>query len=189
MGNMTAAETVAWMADVSIATRQVIGPDRFISHAPQAPYFGPISSNSTLWAGPTGCYSGVAAQAVWTPPGATAPVPAIDWHNCQFYNQGRTCYTTYDGIFTRSASDCAVFPGTSVAEIASYGVLIDSIVVGKYLLKKDASNGYVTAANMSSFMSVAAQQLNYAGGVMCWAWKAANSPSWISTIYPSALLG
>ena len=33
---------------------------------------------------------------------------------------GSTCYTTYNGIFVTSSSDCSVFPGTSVQEIASY---------------------------------------------------------------------
>jgi hypothetical protein len=49
---------------------------------------------------------------------------AIDFFLVQFYNQGPSCYTTYNGLFLNSLDGgaCPNFPGTSVAEIARYGL-------------------------------------------------------------------
>jgi hypothetical protein len=81
-----------------------------------APYFGAIgSAAANPWTLTTGGYSAVYA-------GAAA---AIDFFNVQFYNQGPTCYTTYNSLFVNSLDGgaCPYFSGTSVAEIARYGIL------------------------------------------------------------------
>lgn len=55
--------------------------------------------------------------------------------------QGAGCYTSLNGIFFHSASDCnGAEPGQSVSEIATYGIPLNKIVIGKYL-ESDASSG------------------------------------------------
>jgi chitinase len=89
-----------WLIDASKAVK---AKGLLVSHAPQAPYFGPVGGAiNTWWPGPTGGYTGVALD------GAAY----IDFFNIQYYNQGGNCYTTYTGIFERSASDCTAFPVT-----------------------------------------------------------------------------
>ena len=81
-GALSASSTVSWMATTTTAARAVLsgGGGGFITHAPQAPYFGPVGvSGSSFWAGSTGCYSGVYQQVG----------SSIDWLNVQFYNQVR----------------------------------------------------------------------------------------------------
>lgn len=52
----------------------------------------------------------------------------IDFYNIQFYNQGRTSYLNYNGLFEKSIGWAK---GTSVQEIASKDIPLDKIVVGK----------------------------------------------------------
>jgi len=123
-----------------------------ITHAPQGPYFGPVSSSSSLWAGPTGGYTSV----------EKAVGKYISWYNIQFYNQGATCYTTTAGLTTNSAADCPEAPGTSINEIISYGVPANKIVVGKPLATY-ASNGFMP--NLAGALN----GVSY-GGIMGWEW-------------------
>jgi len=51
-GSLTAQQTIQWLVDLSTAAKSVLGSSGIVSHAPQAPYFGPIG------------YTG--AQALWT---------------------------------------------------------------------------------------------------------------------------
>jgi len=168
-GGKTGQQIVQWLVDISDAARAIMGPRAYISHAPQAPYFGPVGS-TTYWPGPTGGYVGVYNGA-----------PHIDFFNIQYYNQGGSCYTTEAGIFTRSASDCAQFPGTSVGEIVSYGIPASKLVVGKYLQPDDASDGWTTTSQLNQWLP-----RNVHGGVMVWQWHdKASSQAWISAIYPA----
>ena len=52
-GSLTAQQTIQWLIDVSTAARNVLGSSGIISHAPQAPYFGPVnhSDSSIYWTG------------------------------------------------------------------------------------------------------------------------------------------
>ena len=50
-------DTVSWVATLSNAARNILGDSRYITHAPQAPYFGAVGGNS--WPGSTGGYTGV----------------------------------------------------------------------------------------------------------------------------------
>jgi chitinase len=172
-GGMNAQQTVNWIATVSQVASQAIGSGAVISHAPQGPYFGPIGDSST-WAGATGGYSGVHKQAG----------QYITFYNVQFYNQGATCYTDFNGLFLQSGPSCSVFPNTSVAEIAQAGVPLSKIVVGKPVTSADASNGWVSGSTLASFFQQAQSKLGWNTGVMGWVW---NDPgtcqSWIQAIY------
>jgi len=159
-----------WLAQASIAAKQFV---QFVSHAPQAPYFGPIG-NAAFWPGSSGGYSAVEAKANG----------AVDFYNVQLYNQGATCYTTFAGIFTKSSSDCTNFPGTSVAEIASYGVPLSKLTVTKYLLTGDGGNGYVAGVTLKTLLAQAegSQGIGYTGGISCWAYAASSSAAWIAAV-------
>jgi chitinase len=56
-------KTVAWVSTITNAARAVLGNNRYVTHAPQAPYFGAIG-NKISWAGTTGGYTGVYLQTV-----------------------------------------------------------------------------------------------------------------------------
>ena len=71
-GTMTGPDTVNWLMVATLAARRVLGSDRLLSHAPQAPYFGRVG-DETSWAGATGCYTGVYQRTS----------SAIDWLNVQ----------------------------------------------------------------------------------------------------------
>lgn len=111
-----------------------------------------------------------------------AGAPTISWFNVQFYNQGGQCYTSYASLFlaANSQESCPTFPGTSVSEIAAYGVPLNKIVctlsflrcihelfiyfiqvVGKYLLTSDASNGFVSASALAGYFLQAYQSLGW----------------------------
>jgi len=174
VGGLSDDQTVQWIVDATSGAVSVFGSEGIISHAPQAPYFGPIGGSA--WPGQSGGYTGVAQKA-----GSN-----VTFYNVQFYNQGGSCYTTYQGIFTSSASDCGVFPGTSVAEINSQGVPLSQIVVGKPTMTNEASNGYVDGNTLGGFVSQASGDINWNTGVMGWEWDdPATDAAWISGIYPS----
>lgn len=148
-----------------------------ITHAPQAPYFGKIGSNlENPWTLLSGGYS-----AVYQACGSH-----IDWFNVQFYNQvfywyfyqniiqGETCYTTYNGLFVNSFDGgkwqlfyiiiilySAYFSGTSVSEISTYGIPLNKIVVGKYNIMSDASNGFVVPATLGDYFIQAYQSFGW----------------------------
>ena len=216
-GTMSGTATVAWMAAATTAARAVYGVNGFISHAPQAPYFGAVGSSS-MWAGTTGCYTGlsnaVGSQIDWFNVQVRVDVDVdvdvlwcvafvcevgnmvcaeathadVDDVGVQFYNQGATCYTSYTSLFVASNGDgsCPSFPGTSVAEIASYGVPLASIVVGKPLLSADAGTGYVTGSSLGAMVATAggAGGIGWSAGVMIWAWDDVAAPAWVATLTP-----
>jgi len=169
-GPMSDTATVKWIADVTNAARSTLGSGGIITHAPQAPYFGPIGSTNT-WTGPTGGFTSVYQQA-----------PSINFFLVQFYNQGATCYVDYSGLFTTS---CGVFPSTALGQINQAGVPLTKLVVGKYVTPADASNGWVSPADLNRFFATARSQLGWDTGVMGWQWQeTAVCANWIKTIYP-----
>jgi hypothetical protein len=170
---LTTAQTVAWLVDASKAARAVLCPWRLLMHAPQAPYFGAPGS-PTSWAGPTGGYT-----AVW---GGTGP-GVVDWFGVQAYNQGPGCYTSAAGLFTRSGADCPGCPGTSLGEIAGYGVPLNRLVVGKPLVAGvDAGSGWVSAGNLGAYFAQAAAAQGWAGGGFVWQWSASAAPAWAAAV-------
>lgn len=169
-GSLNDAQTINWVANVTNAARNTLGPGGIISHAPQGPYFGAIGATNT-WAGPKGGYTAVYQHA-----------PSINFFNVQFYNQGAGCYTDYNGLFV---SSCSTFPGTAVEQIQKAGIPINKIVVGKYITTGDASNGFVAPATLHQFFDQAKSQLGWNAGVMAWVWGDANQcSSWIHAAYP-----
>lgn len=174
----TDKEVVAWMATVTNAARAVLGSAAIITHAPQAPYFGSPSGSGggNPWTGPTGCYTGLDAAA-----GAN-----VSWYNVQFYSQGPTCYTSYTSLYMQSNASgaCPPFPGTSVGEIAAYGVPEAKLVIGKPLDPGDAGSGYVAPAALHGFITEATAAGFPLTGVMAWSWDPATAPQWIATVLP-----
>ena len=53
---LSAPDLIQWLALASNAVKAV-SPSLLVSHAPQAPYFGPVGGSG--WAGVTGGYTGV----------------------------------------------------------------------------------------------------------------------------------
>ena len=166
--NFGGVDIVAWMINATLAARAVVGPQRIITHAPQAPYFG-------AWSGPRGGYLAVYAN------GSTT----IDWFNIQFYNQGPSCYSTYQSTFVAagSAAGCGI-PGTSIGEIAAAGVPLGAIVLGKPLLSADAGTGFTPAAELATWLQQA-KGMGWETGVFCWSWEEVAGPAWVQTLYPA----
>jgi len=178
-GSMSDTQTVDWMIKVTQGTYDTMGNGSVISHAPQAPYFGPVG-NSQTWTGTTGGYTSVYLK-----------VPnAITFFNVQFYNQGPSCYTDYNGLFVSSGASCPVFPYTAVMEIAKGGIPLSKIVVGKPVTSADASNGWVSGSTLHTFFQQAGSSLGWNAGVMGWVWNdAATLTNWIQSIYSGSTNG
>jgi chitinase len=170
VGGKSSEETVTWFVDVSESCRRALGPDGIITHAPQAPYFG--AEGTAAWTGPSGGYTAVEKR-----------TSTINFYNVQFYNQGASCYTDYNGLFK---SSCSTFPGTSVAEIHAAGVPLEKIVVGKPVTMADAGNGYVEPATLGGWFRQAASELGWNGGLMGWQWGEKNTlTSWLNSVFNS----
>jgi chitinase len=179
-GTLSSQQVIQWLIDASNAAKQVLGVNGIVTHAPQAPYFGQIgSSEANPWTLTSGGYSAVYKGAA----------DAISWFNVQFYNQGVNCYVSYNSLFVKSNDNgnCPAFPGTSVQEISSYGIPLSKIVVGKYNLQGDASNGYVLPSTLATYFSNANSQFKWNAGVMVWAWQQSTSPAWIQQAWPSTI--
>lgn len=176
-GSLTAPQLVQWLVDASRAVKTVMSSTALVTHAPQGPYFGPIGAAGTsasLWPGVTGGYSGVYA----------ALGDGIDWFNVQFYNQGATCYVDYAGIFANSGGNGCVFPGTSVSEIASYGLPLSKIVVGKFI-SGGGGSGYVDPQSLSAYFKQASSSIGWSGGLMLWLWDGPGGAAakYLETVY------
>jgi len=168
--SMTDAQVLSWIVTISNTARQVLGSSLYISHAPQAPYFGTPGAQNT-WTGATGGYTGV----------YQAASSSIDFFNVQFYNQGQSCYVDYNGVFVQS---CGNFPGTSISEIHEMGIPLNALVLGKIVTSADGVSGYVAASTINSWVTQAASSLGWNTGIMGWVWQGDATVTWISTIYP-----
>jgi len=160
-GAIDAADGVAeqWLIDFTHTLRAALPAGNYIiTHAPVAPWFSPIYK--------AGAYLKVHQEAG----------NAIDWYNVQFYNQGDTEYTTCSGLFIASSS---AWPQTAVFQIASSGVSLSKIVIGKIGIPSDAANGYMDPATLSRCLALARIR-GFNGGVMVWEYPDAMS-SWIIT--------
>ena len=172
-------EAIDWVVRATLAARSVLGPLPLISHAPMAAYFSaivtPSSDNLMQWAGPTGCYTAIYKDSH----DPMTSEPAIDWFNVQFYNTGERCYLTYESTFLNSARgghDC--FIGTAVTQIASYGVPLSSILLGKVVISSDANSGFVPAVDVAKQMLRANAELGWKAGVTLWEWHNVQGPLW-----------
>jgi len=93
----------------------------------------------------------------------------IDFYFVQFYNQGDTRYDTYDELFIKSTG---YFAGTAVKEIASRGIPLQKIVVGKPLVPTDATNtGFVKQADLGTWTARAYDEIGWFAGAGHWQFK------------------
>jgi hypothetical protein len=97
--------------------------------------------------------------------------------------EGPSCYASYTGVFTSSAAGGCWATGTSVKELAAYGVPPRVVVVGKPLLQADAGSGFVSALNLGSWSALAKSGFGWNAGVATWQW-AASAPTWLQQVYP-----
>ncbi|KAJ3504218.1 hypothetical protein NLJ89_g8052 [Agrocybe chaxingu] len=95
----------------------------------------------------------------------------------QFYNQGASEYTTCTNLLTTSSS---TWPQTAVFQIASNGVPLSKIVIGKPATAGDASNGYMSTSTLASCLQTAKNR-GWNGGAMVWQYNRAPS-SWITAV-------
>jgi len=156
-GSMNTNQTITWVVDATNSARSILGSDAVITHAPQPPYFGP---NNGFADGYTQIYK---------------HAPSIDFLQVQYYNNGPA--TTYQSIFVSTG-------GGAVKEIASYGIPLSKIVVGKPVAKNDADQ-YLTAEQLHTIFEQADSSLGWKSGIMGWQWHDSTTNSnWVKTIFP-----
>ena len=88
---LLSSQVMTWLTDVSVTARSLLGSGRLLTHAPQAPYFGPVSPNGAYQ------YSPVTGTVYWTLGGggytalwqALGSSGVVDAFLVQFYNQVR----------------------------------------------------------------------------------------------------
>ena len=145
---------VDWIIRLNTATRNLLGSQYTISHAPVAPYFGCKGVND--WTGPSKGYTKINQET------------DIDYFIVQFYNQGPNCYVDYNGLFK---SSCSVFPRTSILELVACDVPMNKIVLAKPIAPNDASNGYIPAVELGKLMNTATQNGICFRGYAGWQWN------------------
>jgi len=145
-----------FVIDCSTAARNILGSERLISHAPQAPYLG-------TWAGEGLGYTRVMNQYP----------ELIDFLNIQFYNQGATQYVTYSSLFMKAVGWTAK---TAVSEMIDNGIPADKIVVGKPIGPAGfASDGFVEASNLNDWSCEFEGSEGFRiGGFMNWMYPGPN---------------
>jgi len=175
-----ASSLVQWIIDASVAARKVLGNDAIVSHSPLAPYFGEIGKATNPFTGTSGGYTAV----------EKAVGGVVDFYNVVFFNQGDKCYVSYETMFTGSNTGnvCPMYPGTSVKEIASYGVDENKLVLGKPVTTGDAASGFNTASDLNKFVNQAGKELKWNAGVYAFQWTNVDAPKFLSTIYATATL-
>jgi len=157
-GSHNTADSINWVVTATNSARSVLGSGGIITHAPQPPYFGKNNGFSDAY---TSIYKAA---------------PSIDFLLVQYYNNGPA--TTFANIFTSAG-------GGAVSELASYGIPLSKIVVGKPVNSNDAGQGYISAAAIHTIFTQAQSQLGWNAGVMGWQWHDPTTNSnWIKTIYP-----
>lgn len=140
---------VAFIVDCTKAVREIIGMEKILSHAPQAPYL-------STWAGNKMGYLNVYKE-----------VPdMIDFLNIQYYNQGGA-YSSYETLFIQNPS----FPQSAVFEIINNGVPMHKVLVGKPVKRSHAGTGYVDPKTLHDWGEKAFEQLGWFGGFMGWMYE------------------
>ncbi|GJJ10262.1 hypothetical protein Clacol_004488 [Clathrus columnatus] len=183
-----AGTAVAWLVTLTTELRSLMGPNKILTHAPVAPWFGLGGPYLML-------DQKVGSQ--------------IDWYNIQFYSQG-TEYTTCDSLVTQSGG---VFPNTSIKEIMAAGVPQQKLVIGKpgkpsdvgvslrrrglpssegdnlledsHLIPRQINtNGFIDPATLATCVNQA-KALGWRAGVMTWEFPDADN-TWIKTVREQA---
>ncbi|KAI9060303.1 glycoside hydrolase family 18 protein [Trametes sanguinea] len=128
-----------WLVTFTQTLRKKLPNGRYIlTHAPVAPWFSQQFSTS-------GAYLTV----------DTEVGSLIDWYNVQFYNQGAGMYETCDGLLNTAGS---ASPGSALNEIASAGVPLNKLVIGKIATPADGNDGYIDPATLAQCVAQAKQQ-------------------------------
>ncbi|KAF9006140.1 glycoside hydrolase [Cyathus striatus] len=155
----------AWLASFTRQLRVQLPQGQFIlTHAPVAPWFSP------------GKFGGGAYLTVNQQVGSL-----IDWYNVQFYNQGTNEYTTCSGLLHTSSN---TWPKSSLFEIASSGIPLSKLVLGKPATNSDASNGFIPPSDLATCVEEAKND-GWDAGVMVWEFPDAAA-SWIETVRSQA---
>ncbi|KAF9563123.1 glycoside hydrolase family 18 protein [Agrocybe pediades] len=173
----------AWLISFTKQLRVQLPQGTYLlTHAPVAPWFSP-----SKWGG--GGYLKVHSTVG----------SLIDWYNMQFYNrkllivvsifitlfltpesdhaEGVSEYTTCANLLTTSSS---TWPQTALFQIASNGVPLSKIVIGKPATSGDANNGFMSTSTLATCLQQAKNQ-GWNGGAMVWEYPRANS-AWISAV-------
>ncbi|KAJ7724377.1 glycoside hydrolase family 18 protein, partial [Mycena metata] len=157
----SAGTAVPWLSTLTTVLRQKLPKGQYIlTHAPVAPWFSP-----GLW--PGNGYLGVNA----------AVGSLIDWYNVQFYNQGDSEYVTCAGLLTASSS---TWPESALFQIATNGVPLNKLVIGKGATGADATTGYMDPATLATCVAQAKSQ-GWSAGVMEWQYPNGGS-AWIEEV-------
>jgi chitinase len=169
---LSSAQVINWLSTCFQTARTALGPNLILSAAPEAQHFG-VMGCSSCWAGTLGGMTAVEKRLGYN---------AIDFYNVLFYNAGALCYTTETTLMTKS---CSAFPQTSVMELASAGLPLDKLVIGKPTQASDCSTGLVSAADLNKWMNRAKRNYGWFAGVMAYQWHGdAISRSWLQEADP-----
>lgn len=167
--------TIEFCINITRGASDGFGPGAIITHAPQSPFFGAIGATNT-WAGPSGGYTAV----------YNGISDILSFFNVQFYNQGNSCYVSYNSLFNDGNAEGCGLPGSSVSEINQAGVPLSAIIVGKPVHSGDAGDGWVDGNTLNQWFSQASQSLGWNGGIMGWEWTDdGTTTSWLQSIYPN----
>ena len=97
----------------------------------------------------------------------------VHQYNLQYYNQG-----DYDDCSTLIESSTK-YPGSSLKEIASFGVPSNKLVIGKPFTSADATNGYMEPSKLGECVRQAQSQ-GWNGGIMTWQYRSSQDfPTWV----------
>lgn len=175
---MTSEETYEWFKKLNVQSRSLLGGERIISHAPQAPYLSQPGHTGT-WAGELGGYVKVFND-------AKNNGGYIDYLNVQFYNQGNAYYS-YDTIYIDGAPN---FPYSAINQVNTKGlndqidpIPLDALIYGTYL--SDGS-GFNDPVLIKDFMQRASNELGWNAGTMLWLWSVDQTPNaedWYKIVY------
>ncbi|OBZ70862.1 hypothetical protein A0H81_09082 [Grifola frondosa] len=150
----------AWLVSFTRALREQLPQGQFIlTHAPVAPWF---STNSLYTK--SGAYRTVHKEAG----------NLIDWYNIQFYNQGANEYTDCDSLLTASGGN---FPESSIFEIATAGIPLNKLVIGKLGAAANGTTGFMHPQTLGVCVAQAEAQ-TWNAGIMAFEYPEADA-SWI----------
>lgn len=184
----TSDQTYEWFKQLNVTSRTILGPDRIISHAPQAPYLSQPGHTGT-WAGTLGGYVKVFDD-------AKNNGGYIDYLNVQFYNQGQPGtegpYSSYETIYVNGPND---FPYSAINQVATQGpnteitpIPLNALIYGTYLQSTDGS-GFHDPIAIKQFMQTANTNLGWNAGTMLWMWRTEGTVTeptaqeWFNIVY------
>jgi len=158
-------------------SRNVLGSQRYITSAPQAPY-ACVKNTPNSWPGPTGGYYKVYQDSAdnW------------DWFNIQFYNQGQN-YNTYRKIFIESGQD---FPASSINQLYNdgKGIPYEKMVYGTYIFDGEGSIHRPGEVHKLFTTAVADPDLNWTPSISVWSFEGLrDSTIYQRVIYSGSLSG